>query len=54
MFLYSDKSGLGRSSQQNASDEGSKMLSQIDNTLREKASPFSCVNWWVFIAEAHF
>lgn len=54
MFLYSDKSGLGRSSQQNASEEGSETLSLIDNTLREKVSPFSCVNRWVFIMEVHF
>lgn len=53
MFLYSDKSGLGRSSQQNASEEGSETLSLCDNTLRE-VSPFSYVNRWGFVMEVHF
>lgn len=43
MLLYNNKNGLGRSSQQNASEEGSETPSPMDITLREKVSPFPCV-----------
>lgn len=43
MLLYNDQNGLGRSSQQNANEEGSETPSPVDITLREKVSPVPCV-----------
>lgn len=54
MLLHNDKNGLGRSSQQNTSEEGSETLSHIDTTLREEVSPSSCVDSQGFIMGLHF
>lgn len=44
ILLYNEKNGFGRRSQQNASAQGSEIPSHKDITLREKLSPFSCVD----------